>query len=72
MKLDTKKTVIANTTTFGRDKEMDVVEYTRRAVTDHRCMAYDNATRDEAQRMYDMQVAFAAKCFEELYRRQNA
>lgn len=65
-----RKVIAANS--LGRDKEMDLEEYTRRAVTDHRCMAFDEASMAEAQALYDQQKAFAEKCFNALYARQNA
>jgi len=66
-----KKTVIAPNS-LGHDKEMDREEYVRRAVMDPRCMAFDDDTRETAERLLMQQRDFAHICFDALYARQNA
>lgn len=64
------KTVIAQNS-FGRDKEMDLAEFTNRAVTDHRCMASTHEQMEKAELILRLQKELAEDCFNTLWKQQN-
>ena len=64
------KTVTAQNS-LGRDKEMDLEEYTKRAVTDHRCMCTTVAQFEKAEALLAAQKELAESCFNCLYEAQQ-
>lgn len=65
-----ERTVMANNS-LGREKEMDLEEYTRRAVTDHGCMCDNHLQFEVAERLRLDQLALAESCFNSLWVKQG-
>ena len=64
------KTVIASNS-LGRDTVMDLEEYTRRAVTDHRCMCSTPEQFAIAEVLLKLQKDLAESCFNTLHDMQS-